>query len=148
MSDQARARKLAKRIATIVATAIEHEVKDPRLTLVTITDCKVTGDLREATVFYTVRPESLDGKPDLDGAAAGLNKAKGLLRTAVGAGTGVRYTPSLAFVLDTVPETAHHMEELLAKVRAADEEAARIRAGATHAGEADPYKTSEPRDDE
>lgn len=148
MADQARARKLAKRISTIVATAIEHEVKDPRLTYVTITDCKVTGDLREATVFYTVRAEKLDGTPDLDGAAEALNKAKGKLRTKVGAGTGVRYTPSLAFVLDTIPETSKHMEDLLAKVRAADEELARIAVGATPAGEADPYKSSEPREDE
>jgi ribosome-binding factor A len=148
MVDQARARKLAKRISTIVATAIEHEIKDTRLTFVTVTDCKVTGDLREATIFYTVRPEKLDDEPDIDGAAEALDKARGKLRTKVGAGTGVRYTPSLAFVLDTVPETAQHMEELLAKVRAADEAAARNRAGATHAGDADPYKTSEPRDDE
>ena len=54
MVDQARARRLAKRISQIVASALEHEVKDPRLTMVTITDTRVTGDLRDATVYYTV----------------------------------------------------------------------------------------------
>ncbi|MGB6277696.1 MAG: ribosome-binding factor A, partial [Rhodococcus sp. (in: high G+C Gram-positive bacteria)] len=53
MVDQARARKLSKRIAAIVATAIDHEIKDPRLAFVTITDTKVTADLHDATVYYT-----------------------------------------------------------------------------------------------
>ncbi|MGB7382784.1 MAG: ribosome-binding factor A, partial [Rhodococcus sp. (in: high G+C Gram-positive bacteria)] len=47
MVDQARARRLSKRIAAIVATAIDHEIKDPRLAFVTITDCKVTADLHD-----------------------------------------------------------------------------------------------------
>ena len=54
MADTARARRLAKRIVSIVATRIQHEVKDPRLDMVTITAATVTPDLREATVYYTV----------------------------------------------------------------------------------------------
>jgi len=46
MADQARASKMAKRISQIVASALEFEVKDPRLTMVTITDTKVTGELK------------------------------------------------------------------------------------------------------
>ena len=63
MVDQARARRLAKRISQIVASALEHEVKDPRLTMVTITDTRVTGDLRDATVYYTVLGETVDDEP-------------------------------------------------------------------------------------
>lgn len=147
MVDQARARRLAKRISSIVATAIELEVKDPRLRFVTITDAKVTGDLRDATVYYTVMGESLDAEPDFAAAAAGLEKARGVLRSKVGAGTGVKFTPTLAFVPDIVPDTARHMEELLARTRAADEELARSRAGATHAGEADPYRNADGADE-
>jgi ribosome-binding factor A len=110
MVDQARARRLAKRISAIVATAIEYEVKDPRLNFVTVTDAKVTGDLREATVYYTVMGETLDVEPDYAAAAAGLEKAKGVLRSKVGAGTGVKFTPTLAFVLDKVPDAARDME--------------------------------------
>ncbi len=67
MPDPARARRLAKRIATIVASAIEYEIKDPRLAGVTITDAKVTGDLHDATLFYTVLGRSLDEEPDYAG---------------------------------------------------------------------------------
>ncbi|MCL2532863.1 MAG: 30S ribosome-binding factor RbfA [Nocardiaceae bacterium] len=144
MADPARARRLAKRISTIVATAIDHEIKDPRLALVTITDAKVTADLHDATVYYTVMGTDLDSAPDLAGAAAGLEKAKGVLRSKVGAGTGVRFTPTLTFVADTVPDTARHMEELLARARAADDAVARARENAQPAGDADPYK--EPRE--
>ncbi|MEV0246086.1 30S ribosome-binding factor RbfA [Nocardia sp. NPDC050712] len=140
MADPARARRLAKRISEIVATAIDHEVKDPRLRFVTVTDSKVTGDLRDATVYYTVMGETVDAEPDYEGAAMGLEKAKGVLRSKVGAGTGVKFTPTLAFVLDKVPEVARDMEELLARARAADEEVAAARANATPAGDADPYK--------
>ena len=146
MADAPRARRLAKRIAQIVASALEHEVKDPRLAKVTITDAKVTADLREATVYYTVLPETLNSEPDTTGAAAALSSARGVLRTLVGQGTGVRFTPSLAFVADTVPDDARRMDELLAKAREADAEVAKLANGASPAGDPDPYRV--PRDAE
>lgn len=143
MADPARAKRLAKRISTIVASAIEYEIKDPRLAGVTITDAKVTGDLHDATLYYTVLGRSLTEEPDYAGVAAALESAKGVLRTKVGAGTGVKFTPTLAFVRDTVPDAAHRMEELLARARAADADVARIREGATPAGDADPYRVAD-----
>jgi len=145
MVDQARARRLAKRISQIVAAALEHEVKDPRLTMVTITDTKVTGDLRDATVYYTVLGRTMDDVPDVAGAAAALASATGVLRSKVGAGTGVRFTPTLTFVPDEVPDEARRMEELLARTRESDAELARRAVGARPAGDPDPYRY--PRDE-
>jgi ribosome-binding factor A len=138
--DPARARRLAKRISTIVASAIEYEIKDPRLAGVTITDAKMTGDLHDATLYYSVIGRTLEEEPDYAGAAAALESAKGVLRTRVGAALGVRFTPTLAFERDTVPDAAHRMEELLSRARAADEDLARVRQGAKHAGDEDPYR--------
>ena len=45
MADPARAKRLAKRISTIVASAIEYEIKDPRLAGVTITDATVMSPM-------------------------------------------------------------------------------------------------------
>ncbi|APT84957.1 30S ribosome-binding factor RbfA [Corynebacterium aquilae] len=143
MVDHARAARLAKRIQTIVATAIEREIKDPRLEFVTITDCKVTGDLHDATIFYTVRGRTLNEEPDIEAGAEALKRARGQLRKIVGDQLGVRYTPTLAFTHDTMPESATHMEELLAKARARDEELARLAAAAQPAGDPNPYKDSE-----
>jgi len=143
VADPARAKRLAKRISTIVASAIEYEIKDPRLAGVTITDAKVTGDLHDATLYYSVIGRSLTDEPDYAGVAAALESARGVLRSKVGAGTGVKFTPTLAFVRDTVPDTAHRMEELLARARAADADVARIRVGATPAGDAQPYRVTD-----
>ncbi|UJW31867.1 30S ribosome-binding factor RbfA [Saccharothrix sp. AJ9571] len=148
MADPARARKLAKRITQIVASAIEHEIKDPRLATVTITDTKITADLHDATVYYTVLGEKLDAPPDLASAAAALESARGVLRSKVGQGTGVRYTPTLTFVTDNIPEEAQRIEDLLAKAREADAEVARRATGAQPAGEADPYRAPRVDDDE
>ena len=140
----ARARQLADRIRVIVAEMLERRIKDPRLGFVTITDVRVTGDLHEATIFYTV----LGTDEERAGTAAALESAKGILRSEVGKHTGVRFTPTLAFVTDAVPETAQHIEELLAEARAADEQVAAVRQGATYAGDADPYRVPREDDDE
>jgi ribosome-binding factor A len=142
MADAPRARRLAKRINTIVASAIEFEIKDPGLDGVTIVDSKVTADLHDATVFYTVMGRTLDHEPDYAAAAAALERAKGALRTKVGAGTGVRFTPTLTFTRDTTSDNVQRMDELLARARAADADLARVRVGAKPAGEADPYRDS------
>jgi ribosome-binding factor A len=120
---------------------LEYRVKDPRLGFVTITDCRITGDLREATVYYTVYG-SAEGQAET---AAALKSATGLIRSEVGRQTGVKHTPSLEFIRDTVPEGAATMEELVARARAADQALAEAREGAQPAGDPDPYRV--PRSD-
>lgn len=140
MVDTARARKLAVRIKEIVADMVRRQIKDPRVDMVTITDVKITGDLRDATVYYTVFGDDTQWTE----AGAALDSATGVLRSAVGKQTGVRYTPTLVFVADKVPEGARQLDELLEKARQADAAVRANAAGATYAGDPDPYK----RDDE
>ena len=132
----ARVRKLADRIRVIVAETLENRVKDPRLGFVTITDVRLTGDLRDASIFYTV----LGDEEARAGTAAALESAKGVLRSEVGRQTGVRHTPSLAFFANAVPETAKAITDLLAVAAAADAEVAKARANAEYAGDPDPYR--------
>jgi len=144
MADAARARKMAVRIKEIVASTLEMQVKDPRLGMVTITDTRVTPDLREATVFYTVYG---DEAAQSDSAIA-LESARGVLRSAVGKQTGVKFTPTLAFVTDTVPVITRELDDALARARAADAELAQVRSGATYAGEPDPYRVPREAEDD
>jgi ribosome-binding factor A len=134
--DPARARKLADRIAQIVAEMLEWRIKDPRLGFVTVTEARLTGDLRDATIFYTVYGSA----EERAASAAGLASATGVIRSEVGHQTGLRHTPSITFVLDTLPEGAAHMEDLVARARAADAELASVREGAVPAGDPDPYR--------
>ncbi|GHA14069.1 30S ribosome-binding factor RbfA [Streptomyces echinoruber] len=137
MADNARAKKLADLIREVVAQKLQRGIKDPRLgSHVTITDTRVTGDLREATVFYTVYGDEEERKA----AAAGLESAKGLLRSEVGKAAGVKFTPTLTFVPDALPETARTIEDLLDKAKASDAKVREAATGATYAGDADPYK--------
>ena len=146
MADAPRARKLAKRIAQIVASALEHEVKDPRLARVTITDVKVTADLHDATVYYTVLGDKLDAHARLPGRRAGARVGEGCAaddgraghRRPVHADADVRQA-------DTVPEDAKRIEDLLARAQAADAEVARIANGAKPAGDPDPYRAPRAR---
>lgn len=138
MADEARTRRMSVRVREIVADVIERQVKDPRLGMVTVTDARLTPDLREATVFYTVWG---DDAVRTDTAAA-LESAKGVIRSAVGRGTGLKHTPSLAFVHDALPDNARHIDELLERARAADEELHHLAAGAHPAGDPDPYRHS------
>jgi ribosome-binding factor A len=136
MVDQGRARRMAGRIKQIVATGIETQVKDPRLGMVTITDVKVTGDLHDATIFYTV----FGDQNARDESAMALESAKGVLRSEVGRQTGVRFTPTLTFALDSVPDTAKHIEELLAVAAQVDARVEETRRDARPAGDPDPYR--------
>jgi ribosome-binding factor A len=143
MADVGRARRLAGRIKQIVAIGIESQIKDPRLGMVTITDVRVSGDLHDATVFYTVFGDEAARQDS----AAALESAKGVLRSEVGRQTGVRFTPTLTFVLDSLSEDARHIDELLAFAAQADAQVSQARANARHAGDEDPYRKPRPDED-
>ena len=136
MADPARAMKVADRIKTVTAEGLGQVIKDPDLGFVTITDVRVTGDLQHASIFYTVFGDEKQRAKT----AELLASHRGKLRSLVGKNLGIRLTPTLEFFADAIPENAAHMEDLLAKAKARDAEVAAAAAGATYAGEADPYK--------
>jgi ribosome-binding factor A len=69
-----------------------------------------------------------------------------VLRSAVGKATGIKFTPTLTFIADALPDNARHLEEALAAAREADAQLAAVRQGAQPAGEPDPYR--KPRDED
>ena len=142
MTDPAKVRRHSERVKELVASVVRTQIKDPRLGMITITDARLTGDLREATVFYTVLGDSAAQA----GTAAALESAKGLLRSVVGKALGIRHSPSLAFVLDDVQEHVKEIDDLLAEAKLRDAEVQKLAAGATYAGEAQPYRVTEDED--
>ncbi|MGO1538016.1 MAG: 30S ribosome-binding factor RbfA [Leucobacter sp.] len=140
-----RAGKVAERIQQIIARRLEKGLRDPRLGFVTITDVRVTGDLQNASVFYTV----YGTEEEQTDSAAALKAATGMFRTEVGKQLGTRLTPTLEFIHDELPESAQHLSELLAEARKRDEESQALAANAKFAGDADPYvKPRDPDADE
>ncbi|MEN9956150.1 MAG: hypothetical protein RL723_843 [Actinomycetota bacterium] len=136
MVDVARSRKLAERIKVLVAEALANAVKDSDLGFVTITDVKVTPDLQHSTIYYTVYGTAEDKQRS----AEIIDRNRGVIRREVGHNLNVRLTPTVEFVLDEIPETAAHMNDLLAEARNRDAEVARLAEKAKWAGDENPYK--------
>jgi len=138
MADAARARKLGERIQEIVAETLEMKVKDPRLGFVTVTDVRVSPDLRDATVFYTVygtEEEAADS-------AVALESSKGLVRSEVGKRTGIKFTPTVSFIRDALPTNVRVIDDLISEAKQADQQVQEQAAKATYAGDADPYRVT------
>ncbi len=142
MAENPRVRKMAERIQQIIAKRLEKGLRDPRMGFVTITDVRVTGDLQHASVFYTVYGTD-EERAD---SAAALKAATGMLRTEVGRNMTTRLTPTLEFILDGIPETADHINDLLRTARERDQQSAELAAQAEYAGDEDPYV--KPRDED
>ncbi|MFI0791144.1 MULTISPECIES: 30S ribosome-binding factor RbfA [Micromonospora] len=143
MTDPAKVRRHAERIRELVASVVRSQIKDPRLGMITITDARITADLRDATVFYTV----LGDAAEQTSTAAALESAKGMLRSTVGKALGLRHSPSLTFVLDDVQDQVKQIDDLLVQARTADAEVQRLAAGARYAGEAQPYRVDDEDED-
>ncbi|NBW73143.1 MAG: 30S ribosome-binding factor RbfA [Microbacteriaceae bacterium] len=144
MVDAARARRLAEQIKVLTAGALEKVVKDPDLGFVTITDVRVTPDLANAKIYYTV----FGDKGQAERTKEILERYRGKIRSEVGHQLGIRLTPTIEFLTDEVPESAAHLDELLAQARARDEEIARAAKDAQFAAGENPYREAKQIDED
>jgi ribosome-binding factor A len=106
-----RPERLAEQIKEEVSLIIAGEVEDPRVGFVTVTDAKLTPDLRYAKIYVSVLGTEAEVKESL----AALKHAAGFIRTQLGAVLRMRRTPELHFVYDETTETAARIEELLSE---------------------------------
>lgn len=143
MVDHARARRLGERIKVLAAEAMEKVVKDPDLGFVTITDVRVSPDLSQAKLYFTV----FGSAEDLEISAEILEAHKGKLRSEIGRHLGIRITPSIEFINDVVPVAAGAMADLLAEAKRRDAELEKIAKNAAPAGDADPYVKPKTQDE-
>ncbi|MGM0239307.1 30S ribosome-binding factor RbfA [Enterococcus sp. AZ103] len=105
-----RDRRVAQEILKEVNDILRKRVRDPRLQDVNITDVHVTGDLQQATIFYSLLSEKASDKQK---AQAGLDKAKGLIRRELGQALSIYKTPELFFELDESVEYGSKIDQML-----------------------------------
>ena len=107
-----RPEQLAEVIREEVSQIVGFELEDPRVESVTVTDVRVTENLRDATIYFTA------AGTDAEKVAAhkALQHAAQYVRRQLGTLLNLRYTPELHFVRDTVEESAARVEELLSKI--------------------------------
>lgn len=104
-----RAERVADQIRIVIAEILAKRSKDPRLSLVTVTDVKVSPDLRSARVYVSTLQEGLDAQKIFQG----IEKAKGFIRTELGNRMELRYTPELSFWPDSSSEGAQRILKIL-----------------------------------
>ena len=95
-----------------IADIVLREVKDPRVSGVTVTAATLSPDLRLARIF--VRTLQDETRAD---ALAGLQSAAGYIRRQVAARLQLRYTPTLEFTYDTTLDEVNHLENLFHKIK-------------------------------
>jgi ribosome-binding factor A len=108
-----RQRRVSELIHRELSTLLLSGVKDPRLSDVTITGVEVTRDLLLARVYFTVLGAEDGGKE----ARAGLEHAKGFLRTQLAERVELRFVPDLNFVHDTSYESGQRIEAILDQLK-------------------------------
>ena len=113
MKSYPRSRAAGETVREIVARILLQELSDPRLEFVTVTGVEMSPDLRHANVFVTTH-----GDPTRYAAAlAGLESAKGHIRTLLGSEMRLRYVPDLHFKIDPSVDEAFHIAEMLQRER-------------------------------
>lgn len=104
-----RQKKLADQIKKIVSEVVDRKLKDPRKGFITITHVKLSGDLRIASVFFTV----LGNDDDVQASIDVLDRANNFIRNEIASQIKARYVPELRFFVDDTMEYARRIEELL-----------------------------------
>lgn len=114
-----RAERVAQEILRDINDILQKKVRDPRVEGVTITDVEVTGDLQQATIYYSVLS---DKASDQEAAQTGLEKASGLMRSEIGSRLQIYKTPELYFERDKSIEYGNRIDELIAQLHKDEQE--------------------------
>ena len=108
-----RPEQLAEVLREEVSQIVGYELDDPRVASVTVTDVRVTENLRDASVYVMAEGTEAE-KAD---AMKALQKAAPYVRRQLGVALNLKYTPELHFLRDTVEEAAARVEELLLEIK-------------------------------
>ena len=111
-----RVRKIQEFIKQEVSSIILRDLKYPRLGFVTITDAKITGDLREATVYVRLFGSDEQKK----GTMEALRSANGYIRSEVGKRLQIRYAPQIEFKEDTSLDYGIKIDKILKDIEKKD----------------------------
>ena len=107
-----RPEQLAELIREEVSQIVGYELDDPRVETVTVTDVRVTENLRDASVYVTAE----GSESEKTAALKALQHAAPYVRRQLSILLNLRYTPELHFVRDTVEESATRVDELLSQI--------------------------------
>ena len=104
-----RMRRVDEAVREVLSDVVTHEVKDPRVGIVTVTDVKTSPDLSHARVYVSVLGDAEAVSASLEG----LRSAQGFLQGRIGGELRLKHTPTLTFFHDDTAERAQRLERLM-----------------------------------
>lgn len=113
-----RTQRVADYLQRELAVLIQHELRDPRIGMVSITGVNVSRDLGHAKIHFTVLGS--DSSEEASDSTEALNKAAGFLRSQLSRDSNMRSVPQLRFYFDSSVGQGRHLEDLIRKATAAD----------------------------
>ena len=118
--EYSRTQRVADYLQRELAELIQHELRDPRLGMISVTGVDVSRDLGHARVYYTRL--DCDTAEQAAESTSVLNKAAGFLRSELSRDATMRSVPRLSFYFDTSVGQGRHLESLISKAKQADRE--------------------------
>ena len=112
--DYQRSERVGELLIEVIADVLREDIRDPRITAVTITAAKVTKDLRQARIYFTILGGASENK---DAVLAGLKSALGFIRARIGKQLKLRFVPAIEFFYDDSVDEAERIEKLLRQVK-------------------------------
>ena len=112
--DYQRSERVGELLIEVIADVLREDIRDPRVTAVTITAAKVTKDLRQARIYFTILGGASENK---DAVLAGLKSALGFIRVRIGKQLKLRFVPAIEFFYDNSIDEAERIEKLLRQVK-------------------------------
>ena len=115
--DYQRSERVGELLTEVIAEVLREEIRDPRVSAVTITAAKVTKDLRQARIYFTILGGGSGNSGNKDAVLAGLKSALGFIRSKLGKRLNLRYVPSIEFLYDESVDQAERIDKLLKQVK-------------------------------
>lgn len=116
MSTHNRPERVGQMLQELLGGIFARGMRDPRIGLVTITGVKMSPDLREARVYWTVHGDAEQRRHT----AKGLENARGFLRREIGLSIQLRVVPDLHFTYDEAIDRGERIEQLIRQVHDED----------------------------
>lgn len=116
--EYSRTQRVADYLQRELAALIQHEVRDPRVGMVSITGVNVSRDLGHAKIYITVL--GCDSTEEAAESTEVLNKAAGFLRSELSRDSNMRTVPQLRFYFDSSVGQGRHLEDLIRRAADAD----------------------------
>jgi ribosome-binding factor A len=108
MKSFSRSDRVGGHIQRVLSDLLRKDIKDPRLEMVTITDVKLSDDLRKARIYF-----STSTPKNTNRAMEGFKSAHGYVKRVLAKHLGLRYMPNIEFLYDESFDYASHIDKLL-----------------------------------